>query len=351
MICYSIKKLSELVFENIERQHSCYDHCTSLNRSEVVDCPRFNEKRRRGVYRKGGFEIYICSNDTVRAKRLFSNSLDVITNFATEIDRSKNALQVESFKNIERLIHNLKTYNAHCIQLADIILEPNPARKGVNEQLSSIVSFLREDPEKAALYLLKIIKNNKFIQGEISIYDTLLKSETSSLNTNNHQIHRLLKGVLSIFFEEFQEKNVLINLNNTIEEVMVDYQTFICSLNLLFENAVKYICPGSTIEIFFSPGPSKVIVTIEMTSLQIMEQEKSDILHEGVSGFYAKKLGLSGKGLGMSLITQLLQLNSCHLTITPNIKPDMKTRIHGIPYERNLFVLEIPKKTGLLTMA
>ncbi|MBT1696075.1 hypothetical protein KK083_04250 [Fulvivirgaceae bacterium PWU4] len=346
---YIIKKLTEQIFSNIPFKESCIESCSSINQSKVVDCPTFNEKRRCGVYHKGGLEIYLCSRENIKSKRLFSDSIEIITNFAIEIDGSKKIIQQQSFKQVERLIHNLKTYNAHCIQLVELMLDPSIARKHINEQISSIEAHILENPRRAAKSLINLLKNSKLIQSEISIYDSLFKSDTSNFRIGNHQIHRLLKGVLMIFFEDFQEKNIRINLQDSSLEIAVDYPTFICALIHFFDNATKYVFPESSVDISFADAGSKICVHIEMISLRINQDEKDKILEEGQSGFFAKKLNLNGKGIGMFVIATFFELNNSKLIINPKVKSSTREKF-GIPYDINEFILELPKSGGLFKM-
>jgi K+-sensing histidine kinase KdpD len=322
--------------------------CDSLNSSQVVHCPNYHEKRRCGVYHKHGVEIYLCSAEDIRAKRLFKNSVDLISNFAVAIEEAKVTIQNDSFIQMERLMHNLRTYNAHCIQSSDLILDPSASKRNAKNQIQEIEDAIIRSPRTTANSLIKIIKNIRFIQGELSIYENLYKTGERQLSPSNHQIHRLVRGVLGIFFNDFQDKDVLISVEPCSSEIFVDYQTFIVSLIHLFDNAVKYCKPSSTINIFFEQLNNKVKMSIEMMSVKILETEKDRVMKEGESGYYSKKLGLAGKGIGMFIVQEFLNINNCPLMINVNANHKMNIEKLGIPYEQNTFVIIMPIKSKLI---
>jgi len=89
---------------------------------------------------------------------------------------------------------------------------------------------------------------------------------------------------------------------------LIDYESVSAAYSTVRE-LVKYCAPTSTIDIAFQATDGVVDVVMEMKSLQILPGEEEEIFEEGFSGAQARRYGLSGSGLGMPIVRQMLQLN------------------------------------------
>jgi K+-sensing histidine kinase KdpD len=154
-------------------------------------------------------------------------------------------------------------------------------------------------------------------------------------------IHKVIKNVLITFFQEAQDRGLYWNLRPTAERIMVDYELVSAALYRFFENCVKYCAPGSTVDIAFEVVNGRLNVVMEMTSLQIAPNEEKRIFDEGVSGAMAKKFELSGSGLGLSIVRQLLEVNGA--TVAVQAGPRVQV-IRGIDYAQNRFTLSFDRE-------
>ncbi|UJQ35727.1 ATP-binding protein [Aeromonas caviae] len=142
-----------------------------------------------------------------------------------------------------------------------------------------------------------------------------------------------------VFFPDFTDKNVKINIRPTKLTHLFDYETVQVALYHFIDNATKYVAPDSNIEVstFFNDDKSSIIIRFEMLSLQIHKDERVDIFKEGYSGSFAKRHNLSGSGIGMARILELLSLNNGYLCLHDDISDSASYLREGLPYSHNTF--------------
>src|ERR1019366_5160024 len=124
------------------------------------------------------------------------------------VSEMEAAVMKESTANSDRLLHNLTTYNAHCLQASENIVDPDSTYSGARGQMDLIKRNFDTDPNSVAQSLLKIIKYNKLTQAEISVYNRLYKAKGSLMDKLNHNIHRLIRSALSVNWESFMEDHI-----------------------------------------------------------------------------------------------------------------------------------------------
>ena len=96
----------------------------------------------------------------------------------------------------------------------------------------------------------------------------------------------------------------------------VDYPTISVILGHLWNNAIKYVHPNSTLDINFHSNGKHLVTKIKMFSLKIENEEIDDIYKEGYSGKWAKMISKEGHGIGMFYITLIPQHYSLTLFIS-----------------------------------
>ena len=121
----------------------------------------------------------------------------------------------------------------------------------------------------------------------------------------------------------------------------VDYPTISVILGHLWNNAIKYVHPNSTLDINFHSNGKHLVTKIKMFSLKIENEEIEDIYQEGYSGKWAKMISKEGHGIGMFYIKRLTEMNGGYLNVQAGITV---TKINGIPYAYNEFCLSLPRE-------
>lgn len=253
----------------------------------------------------------------------------------TELDNKRSTLK----SRYERLIHNLVSYNASAMQSLYKLIPQEDFVKGGEEQIEFIRDIVCDDPRETSKTLLRLLKNMQGMKSEFSIF-SILSSENPKVELFSHHIHKIVTLVLNAFWLGFIEKGINLNIGSCEEEVLIDYGTTTAALNLVFENALKYTSADTRLTISFEKKDKELILVLDMVSLKILEEEADHIFEERVSGNLPKKLGIAGKGLGLSMAKKLLELNKASIDVETNVDPSLKKFAMGsVPYENNHFII------------
>lgn len=153
---------------------------------------------------------------------------------------------------------------------------------------------------------------------EISVYDSLRNGKVR-LDKKNHHIHRVLMNIFYVFFPDFTDKEVYVDLDKTILQSSFDYETVTVALHYIIDNIVKYIKPHSDLKVSVNKEQfsSRITITFDMMSLKVEKTELDKIFEEGFSGQHAINCGKSGRGIGMSIARKLLTLNDMEIHFNP----------------------------------
>lgn len=254
----------------------------------------------------------------------------------SELSTMKKKMQEDYNQPVKRLIHNLTSLNAHAIQdLYSLIPQESLARNYQN-QIKNIERLILIDPEEAARAFLRIAKYNASMKTEFSVFKKLYEADPI-VQPQYHPIRKVIFNLLYIFFPDFTDQFIYINVQENYDRLNIDYESMHVAFYHLIENATKYTMPHSTIEITFSKKTGEYSIDFKMLSLKIENDEKVKILEENYSGTQAKKAGKSGNGIGLHLVNRILQMNGAKLIVLNNVEPKFARFVSGIPYEMNIF--------------
>ena len=192
----------------------------------------------------------------------------------------------------------------------------------------------------AAQAALRILKNAVAARTEMQVVRRFRTAPQLPPQLRPHMIHKVIKNVLITFFQESHDRELYWNLRATGERVLVDYELVSAALYRFFENCVKYCAPTSTIDIAFEANAGRLEVVMEMKSLPISPGEALRIFEQGVSGAMAKKYSLSGSGLGLSIVRELLVVNDATVFVSAGTRVEV---IRGVEYAPNRFTFSFSR--------
>lgn len=272
-------------------------------------------------------------NDALKA---LSETLLVFENLVAESRKQQNT-------NTSRLLHNLITLNAHNIQeVYSLIPQDVLTKTAASKQVQTVEKIVKTDSKDTAIALLRIAKNNASMKTEFSVFNKLFDSNPR-LENKYHNIHKVLMNILYLFFPDFTDKNVIINVEcpeNTI--AFFDYESIHVALYHLIENAVKYVKPNTDVEISITSSGEIVSVAFRMHSLEIAENEVDAIFEDGYSGEASKQTGKCGSGIGMGMVKDILNINRAKISV--QIYPGTKHQYRNAAYQMNVFCIDLPTK-------
>ncbi|WP_305837842.1 hypothetical protein [Photobacterium leiognathi] len=246
-IYYKIKDNQDTVItDNIPEKFNClYD-------STVLSAPSKKVEIEGSIVRviKSKNEKYNIFALTKKAKylkssRMFTTETNLILDCMDSALRFKTEFIRESQEHTNRLIHNLVTLNAHNMQeVYSIIPQEVLANKRSKQWKKSITDHVEEDLTEAALSLVRIAKNSLKMKSEISVYNSF-RNDKVKLDSKIHHIHRVLMNMFYVFFPDFTDKGVLVDVAKTQLQATFDYETVTVALYYIIDNIVKYIKPNS----------------------------------------------------------------------------------------------------------
>lgn len=334
----------KVIFSNADPEcKKCLEKCATPSES-VTSCAKPGQHRKGKASAQIG-AAYLCSGDSdlIASSKKFKVTLSSYSEMLLSVNELKSEIKKNEISERRRLIHNLSTLLAHVQQeLYSIIPQQELARcKNANEQISMVKSAIETSGKEAATATLKILKNIQAIKSELNVFNLLASNTPKRVYPKVHKIHAVLRNVVSVFFQDFQEKSIEVIVGNTQIELVFDYELMIVALHHIFLNAVKYSLPNSKLYINFEQANDKFSVIIDMVSLEIKQEEKEEIFNENYSGAHARAHDMAGSGVGLSIAKRLIGMNgaSIYANPGPNCKIYMNRR-----YAPNQFVIDFPSK-------
>src|SRR5690242_8552993 len=103
---------------------SSHNLCSECGKepNKKVHCEQFGEIRRSTTSTINGYEITICDNKDIEAKRLYREKIIILATLAAEIEKNLKDKHAELADNMDIVFHNLTSYNAQCIQKGESLI-------------------------------------------------------------------------------------------------------------------------------------------------------------------------------------------------------------------------------------
>lgn len=308
-----------------------------------IICPVDNANRRVGC-KKGskGYALVCAEGLTTRNFKIelqnVVDSIPQLLRFRKEIERS---VHKEELQKMDRIIHNIKTQNAHAIQELTNYIDPEQFVYDIRSLIPGVSNKIKKNTLSAAFVLLRLAKINTAMSQEIFIYDHITHKDSKyQLEKRKYDLHAVLMLVFHEFMPDFSNKQVTINVMDYEEKVVFDFTVIRFIFYHLIANAVKYIKPNSKLSVSFDEDSNNNIVSFLMTSYHIFKEDLEQIYTEGYSGKIAVEQKTAGLGLGMYMVDIMVKLHNAKLVIFPGEEENKNGKIS---YSKNEFVLYIPK--------
>lgn len=307
-----------------------------------IHCPHDNQNKRIAYHKNDIGELFVCSRNA-KTTKLFRDEVNSMVYCLKSLiilsGEVRQKTMQETSNRVNRVIHNLKSINAHAMQELYALVPQEQLIKNIRENSKIVENAIKKDVRQAALTFFRMAKFNLSIKAEFSIYEKLLQGgENLKLEKRNHNIRDVIMIVLYMFFNDFNEKDVYIEVEDYYEKVSVDFESFQVAIYHIIENAAKYVAPKTNAKIGFRIDKHTQFIFFEMTSLYINQDEETAIFNEGYSGVVAQKLRKAGKGIGMYRARRLIELNNGTLTV----EAGEAVNIDGIDYAENKFIIALP---------
>ena len=307
-----------------------------------ITCPKDNVKCIIGKRNGCSGYVYACGQGYGK-NTLFVQDLDCLSSSLTTLSKTKKEIEKyindESIMRIRRVLHNIRSINAHSLQEIRSLVPEYILRQHKDKSCEEVEEFVKKQTRKTAMSIFRISKDLYEIKAEFSVYDKLIKGE-GLLNKRPYNIRDVIMTVLYPFFEDLNKKNVIMNVASYYESVPIDFETFQVAIYHIIENASKYIQDNTDANVdFYVKDDRYQMIEFRMQSLYINQNEIDLIFQEGYSGINAQQAKLSGDGIGMYRAKKLIELNGGDLTVSAGT---IKTAYMGSDYALNKFIISLP---------
>ena len=312
---------------------------TTLSESVLV----LNNKARAGRLTSKHGMIYAFSDhpDYIRSSQKFKNVARAILESIEYVNETVNDQIEANNRNTKRLIHNLTSLNAHNIQEIYALISQDELSGKMKGHIEYAKKVIESNTFDAAKTLLRLAKNNASMKTEISVFNKLFNAATD-LRPYIHVMHKVLMNVLYLFFPDFTDKSVHVNVQKSEASAYFDYESIHVALYHIIDNAAKYTIPNTKFFIDISEDGLYLLVTFRMCSTKILDNERAKIYDEGFSGSIASLTGKAGSGIGMSLVKRIIESNNGSISLKPIDGSEGKN--FGIDFQTNEFILKLPSR-------
>src|SRR5471032_2319208 len=335
-----------IIFSNMDPHcGTCAQQCKVT--SEITYMCEKKEKRRRGFQKTISGTVFLCTADInyLESGRQFKKVLQIYSEMILQFQEIKKLIAKKETERVNRLFHNLTSLNGHSIQEIYALIPQDKLLKNFREQKKIVTEHLEENISGAAETILRLLKNEISVKSEFSVYRKLY-DPNPVLRFSLHEIHKVILNVVTLFFQDFADRDIRVYISASNHKLKFDYDSFQVAVYHILDNAAKYAEPGSDIFVGFNSDAEKYIISFEMTSLHIEQNELNLLFEEGYSGTQAKNLGGAGSGIGMGLIKKLLNLNSAEICVKAGAPQPAKTNMvfQERKYAKNNFSIEFSSK-------
>ncbi|MFS2519761.1 hypothetical protein [Bacteroides xylanisolvens] len=308
-----------------------------------INCPKDLTNKRIGYISNNNGQLYACSDHSKTTKN-FKDSINVYSSYIYDLQIVKRQVVEEVSKNelqrVRRVVHNLRSINAHCIQELYNFIPQERFTHNINSTIDIVKDAIKKNNKDAALTFLRIAKFNGSMKAEFSVYEKLLK-DNPVLTPRSYKLRDVIMIVLHMFFGDFSSVSVRVVVDEYYEKVLIDFESMQVAFYHIIENAAKYIKPHTEMNVKFSIQNEYHIVEFEMISMHLCDEDIDKMFNEGYSGINAKKSGKSGEGIGMYRVKNLIELNNAIIEIKAG---DKILSYNDIDYSNNSFIIKIPIK-------
>lgn len=266
------------------------------------------------------------------------DSIPQLIRFRKEIEKS---IRAEERQRIDKVVHNLKTQNAHAIQELNHFIQNEQFAYDIQAVIPGVREIVKKKVHQASYTLLRLAKINSAMSDEIFIYEQIMNKDCSYvLNKRKYHLHDVLMLVFHEFLPDFQDKSVFVKVADYEERVNFDFTVIRFVFYHLIANAEKYVKPGSTLDVTFNEDQSFYNVNFKMVSYHMYSEDVDNMFKEGYSGKIAVEQKTAGQGLGMYLVKKMADMHKVVLLVTPGT--EIK-KVGKIEYSENFFKVSIPK--------
>jgi signal transduction histidine kinase len=275
--------------------------------------------------------------DRVKSKKILFTEAATLLSVADDFERRVMLAAQKEAAHTKRLIHNLKSLTAKTMQEIFYVARQDTMLQQGKRAKHYVKNEIIKNPDDAAAAFISILKHQAAQNAEFSAFNKL-NGDVGQLKKESHLVHKVLMNVFYLFFGEFTDKGVTVDVQSTQAKAFFDYESIHVCIYHIVENSAKYIRYGGNFSVSTLLTDTSINVVFDMESLVINPDEAEKIFLEDYSGVRAVRDNLHGSGIGLYIAKQLAILNGGNLSVVSGIG-----NLRYPEYARNKFILSLPK--------
>ncbi len=336
-----ISKGGQILTSSLDEQ--CIECICQKNNNGYAQicCPIDAVNKRIGFVENNSGKLYACSDNSKTTKN-YKEELNIIASHISDLlvlrDEVAQEISQNELQRVRRVVHNLKSINAHCIQELYNFIPQDKFTQNINRTVDIVKDAIKSKNKDAALTFLRIAKYNGSMKAEFSVYEKLLK-DNPKLSPRSYKLRDVIMIVLHMFFGDYTSISVRVDVDEYYEKAVIDFESMQVALYHIVENAAKYIKPQSNLKVLLNNDGNFHTIEFKMISLHLYRNDIEQMFNEGYSGVNAKKTLKAGDGIGMYRVKRLIELNNSEIYV---IAGDDIVTYKGHEYSENSFIIKIP---------
>lgn len=297
----------------------------------IGKCPKSRYAVRNS---RNGAEYIYCHNKNTVAKqarhisKITTEAFPSITRAANERSRDLNKIQTIAY-------HNAKKMNASIGQKIDKLI-PYEEYKREEGKINIIKSVIQSSPDAVSREILSVRKTVEQIEAEYNLIEVLdLNVPLSDNDLTLIKAHKLLMLGFYYYQEEFSKKRIYVKISETNLSVNVDYGVAKSAIGQIFNNAVKYCKPQTTLDVSINIVNEYIEISFMMKSLYFEEKEAKKFTELRTRGRYVADI--PGEGVGLYAVHHFMRVHKGYFKMKSN--PDTCFNSGDKTYSDNEFIL------------
>lgn len=259
----------------------------------------------------------ILNNNSKSIVHLVNNINNVLDNIR-EIQNEKNKQAEMMSRMISNISHDFKTPLTSLIGYIELIKENE------NLNIDEVREYLDVAHNKAC-FLNSTLEN--------FFYLSRLESKDEPFNIGQINLTDIVKEQIMFFYSDFKKLGIIPSIDIPEEDlfVLADKTSVNRILNNLLSNSIKYGKDGDKIGVSVKEESDYIYVQVWDNGKGVPDKNLPFIFDRLYTVENSRNTNLSGTGIGLSIVKQLVKNNKGTISIT------------SVPFEKTVFTFSLPK--------
>jgi hypothetical protein len=237
---YRLKHKEVVIAENLGAE--CLEcmarYQKDKNISTKESCSQLKENCRTGLFEKGDSQLFFCAHEKrdVDSRRRFKDKVDAFFFVSEKLQEINKDASHSANIQTSRLTHNLVSLNAHAMQEVYEFFPQKKFSRNIKEQRKRLSKAIKSSPDKAANVIVRLLKASLQMKVEFDVHDFLYNGGVD-FSPREHELKSVILNVAHIFFLDFSDRGVVVNVEQDEVRAIFDYDLFSVAVSDILDNA------------------------------------------------------------------------------------------------------------------